>query len=450
MRKGDILELKIEKNLFPSKGIAFIDDRKIEIPNTYKGEKILAKIMKKRKVIQARLIKRLTPFNEKVECSNFDRCGGCSSLHIDINRQREIKKEEVRSLFLSHGIDLPEFDIEGSQESFYRNKAEFTFGDPYKDGPLNLGFHERFMGKNILDIDSCVIIDKDMQIIRDYTIDYFKDKDISYYHIFKREGVLRSLVIRVGVNTDEIMVNLVATKDILLEDESILEDYLAGLKAIKLKKKIVSVLLTINNSLSSVVYCDKLIVLYGRDYIREELLGITFKISPFSFFQTNTKGAERLFSYLRSLFKEKDITLWDIYCGTGVISILLSDYVKEAIGVEIVEEAVLKARENAKELSKNNLRYICADTKDALKIIGERPDCIIVDPPRPGIHPKALKELINISSKRFIYISCNPKTLAIDLETLLLSGYKIESFKLFDFYPNTPHVECVVLLSLKT
>ena len=238
------------------------------------------------------------------------------------------------------------------------------------------------------------------------------------------------------------MVNLVTTTQKELD-----VSFVDQLLELQLEGEIVSVLHTENDSLSNFIYCDKINLLYGRDYLREFLLGKEFKISPFSFFQTNTRGAEALFSRLKTLVGKRKGTLCDLYCGTGTIGLLLSDVAESILGIELVEEAVEAAKENAKLNQITNARYICDDVKNLAEHLDEKPDLLVVDPPRSGLHPQAIKDILALDLDEIFYVSCNPKTLVNDLTAFRDGGYELKHVELIDLYPHTPHVETVVLMS---
>ncbi|TRA73156.1 class I SAM-dependent RNA methyltransferase, partial [Clostridioides difficile] len=249
-----------------------------------------------------------------------------------------------------------------------------------------------------------------------------------------------------GIHTNEIMVNIVTSSQ---EDFDMYEfkDMLLG---IDLKAELVGVLHTINDGLADAVQCDELRVLYGRDYIQEEILGLKFKISPFSFFQTNTKGAEVLYSIARDFIGDyNDKVVFDLYSGTGSIGQVMAGAAKKVYGIEIVEEAVVAANENAKLNGLTNCEFIAGDVAKVVKDLKDKPDLIIVDPPRPGIHKDAIRDICGFGAKEIVYISCNPKSLVVDLVDFKGYGYEIKMVKCMDMFPNTPHCETVVLLRRK-
>ena len=262
---------------------------------------------------------------------------------------------------------------------------------------------------------------------------------------------LRHLLVRKAQKTGEILIVLVTTT----QETQDFKPFVAQLLALPLKGKITGVLHTKNDSLADVVQSDETVILYGQDYFFEELLGLRFKISAFSFFQTNTLGAEVLYKIVRDFLGDIsdegkcDKTVFDLYCGTGTIAQLLAPVAKKVVGVEIVDEAVRAARQNAEMNGLHNCEFIVGDVLKVLDEIDEEPDYIVLDPPRDGIHPRALRKIIEYQVKRIVYISCKPTSLARDLEVLLDSGYRVERAMAVDQFPGTCHVETIVRLSLK-
>lgn len=438
MKKGEIYSCTIMENRFPATGICTIDQEDIAIEGAYIGEEIDFRLGKRRKGIRTGRLQT----QRQGPCEQFGLCGGCISQHLSLKKQREIKSMEVKDLFQRRGFYLPSLEIYGPEEAFcYRNKVELNFGNTFKDGPLQLGFYERHMGRNVLPTKQCLLIHEDLRRIRDLVLDYALRMNYDFYHVMRREGFLRHLVLRRSFHTGEIMVNLVTTTQRELDLSFVHE-----LLDLSLEGEIVSILHTENDSLSNFIYADKIHLLHGRMYIREFLLEKEFRISPFSFFQTNTQGAEVLFSRLRSLVGKRKGTLCDLYCGTGTIGLLLSDNAQSILGIEIVEEAVEAARENAKRNNITNATYICDDVKNLAQHLDKKPDLLVVDPPRSGLHPQAIKDILALNLKEIFYVSCNPKTLVRDLEAFKEGGYELKHGELIDLYPHTPHVETIVLM----
>jgi 23S rRNA (uracil-5-)-methyltransferase RumA len=332
----------------------------------------------------------------------------------------------------------------------YRNKMEFSFGDEVKDGPLALGLHKKGSFHDIVTTSGCKIVDEDFNRILITVLELYKELGISFYKKLSHVGYLRHLLIRRAAKTGEILVNLITStqwESSMAEDEVLttLKERLLGLN---LNGKIVGFLHTYNDSLADIVQSDRTDILFGQDYFFEELLGLKFKISTFSFFQTNSLGAEVLYSKAREYVGEtKDKLIFDLYSGTGTIAQLLAPVAKKVIGVEIVEEAVEAAKENAALNGLDNCEFIAGDVLKVIDEIKEKPDLIVLDPPRDGIHPKALDKIIEYGVDRIVYISCKPTSLARDLEILKEKGYGVEKVCAVDMFPGTVHVETVVLMS---
>ena len=294
-------------------------------------------------------------------------------------------------------------------------------------------------------------MDEDYRKILNTTLDYFTQKGTSYYHRMRHEGYLRYLLVRKAQKTCEILIALITTT----QEEQDLQPYVDALLALPLQGKITGVLHTKNDSVADVVQSDETVLLYGQDYFYEELLGLKFKISQFSFFQTNSLGAEVLYETAREFLGDisddgrNDKTVFDLYSGTGTIAQLLAPVAGRVIGVEIVEEAVKAARENAKLNNLNNCEFIAGDVLKVIGDIKEKPDFIVLDPPRDGIHPKALQHIIDYQVDRIVYISCKPTSLARDLDIMIEQGYRMERVVAIDQFPGTGHVETVVGLHRK-
>ena len=447
--KNKIVELNIDEMIFGGESInntAF--DKKVVLKGGIKGQKVSALIQKSRRdKFQGKIlsvIEKSSLENQEV-CSKYGQCGGCSMLSVDYDNQLSLKSEQLTKLFHKNGhTEVDKIDIVPSPlQKEYKNKMEFTFGNEVKDGELVIGLHKKNSPMSIVPVEDCLLVDEDYREILKMTGEYFRVKKLPHYHIKNHEGYLRHLVIRKGENTRQLLINIVTTSQIDFD----LGEYVQKLQALKLKSKIVGILHTTNDSLSDTVKDDRVDVLYGEDYFYDILLGNKFKISPFSFFQTNTKGAETLYkTAIEMIDGEKDI-IFDLYSGTGTIGISLSTRAKKVIGIEIVEEAVEMARENAIDNNVKNIEFIAGDVKQEISKLTNSPQLIILDPPRAGINPKALNDIIGFNAKQILYISCNPKMLVQDLKVLKEAGYEIIKTKGVDMFPNTYHVECVVLLS---
>ena len=449
MKRGSQVTVKIEKTEFPSVGISEFEGKKLYIKGAFPGQTIKGTVKKKRDAYaDVKLVEVLekAPYEIEAPCPHFGVCGGCSSQNLTYEKQLELLSDEVCELF--EGKDLPMgmyLGVKGSENTWeYRNKMEFTFGDLEKGGELTLGMHMKGKSFGVLTVDNCMIVDEDFRKVLTLTVDYFRKQNLPYYRVMKREGYLRHLVVRKASNTGELMVNLVTTTQIDFD----LSEYTEILKSQTYKGQLVSVLHTENNSFSDAVVPEKVNILYGRDYITEELLGLKFKISPFSFFQTNSRGAESLYSIVRDFMGNGDNkVVFDLYCGTGTIGQIAAPNAKKVIGLELIEEAVEAAKENAKLNGLDNCEFIAGDVAETIKKVKVKPDIIILDPPRSGVSPKALDYVIKFNAKEIIYVSYNPKTMVDNLETLLAAGYKVEKCTVKDMFPNTPHAETVVKLT---
>ena len=459
MKKGEVYEGIIEKVEFPNKGYVMVDDQKVLVKNGIPGQKVRFMIQKKR---SGRAQGRIMEIREKSEqetrepvCSNFPACGGCMYQTMSYENQLVMKEQQIRELLedaLVQGGQISadgraDFNWEGirrSPEEFgYRNKMEFSFGDEYKDGPLSLGLHKKGSTYDILNTDDCKLVHQDMTDILVCVRDYFREKGASYYRKLQHTGYLRHLMIRRGVTSGEILVHLVTTS----QEEYDLEPLKNLLLELPLVGKIVGIMHIINDSLSDVVQSDETRILYGNDYFYETLLGLKFRISTFSFFQPNSLAAEVLYSVVRDYIQDTSgMEVFDLYSGTGTISQLLAPVAKEVIGVEIVEDAVKAARENAKLNGLDNCRFIAGDVLKVLDDLEEKPDVIVLDPPRDGIHPKALPKILSYGVNRIVYVSCKATSLARDLETFLQAGYRLEKACCVDQFCQTVWVEAVALL----
>ncbi|WP_459479216.1 23S rRNA (uracil(1939)-C(5))-methyltransferase RlmD [Clostridium saccharoperbutylacetonicum] len=446
MKRGSELSVKIKKTQFPSTGMGYAEDKIIYVKNAFPGQTITGRVKKKKEeYAELKLLSVEEKADYEVEsvCSHFGLCGGCSSQTIPYEKQLEFLSEEVKSLFKEADVDMGEYlGIMGSPDQWeYRNKMEFTFGDEAKGAPLSLGMHMRGKSFGIVTVDDCKLVDEDYRKIIKLTVEYFRGTDLPYYRVMKAEGYLRHLVIRKAQNTGEILVNLVTTTQIDFD----LGEYVKLLKDQSYKGNLVSILHTENDSRSDAVIPEKVNVLHGKDYIRETLLGLQFNISPFSFFQTNTKGAESLYSIVKDFMGDsQDKVVFDLYCGTGTIGQIVAPNAKKVVGIELIEEAVEAAKENAKLNGLDNCEFLAGDVAEIIKTVKDKPEIIILDPPRTGVHPKALEYVIKFNAPEIIYVSCNPKTLVTDLKVLTEKGYKVVQTKVKDMFPNTPHVETVV------
>ena len=513
MKKGQIIEGIVERMDFPNRGIVVCEEGVCTVKNALPGQKVRAAVNKARNGrYEGRLLEVLepSPLETGSPCPHFGSCGGCTYMSFPYEESLKIKEGQVRRL-LAPVLEKQDREClfetaKASPAVFgYRNKMEFTFGDEVKDGPLSLGMHKRGSFYDIVSVTDCQIVEEDYRKILRCVRDYFEELqeqglDVSFYHRLRHTGYLRHLVVRRASKTGEILAALVTTSQVPGRQETggiekeILEGLQERLRALPLDGEIVGILHVRNDSAADVVQSDKTTVLYGRDYFYEELLGLRFKISLFSFFQTNSLGAELLYSTAREYISDYVLTsektadeaaeqmtsealkgmsdetaeettsgdarettsgctgrkiVYDLYSGTGTIAQLMAPVAKKVIGVEIVEEAVGAAWKNAELNDLHNCEFIAGDVLKVLDGIAEKPDVIILDPPRDGVHPKALTKIIDYGVEHILYISCKASSLARDLEVFLARGYRAERCVAIDQFPWTAGVETCVLLSRK-
>ncbi|TJX15329.1 23S rRNA (uracil(1939)-C(5))-methyltransferase RlmD [Tissierella creatinini] len=452
VKKNEIIEIDIENVEFPNKGTSTYEGNTIKFKGGIKGQKVKARTTKwKKGIMEAKILEVLEKSDMETEsgCTHFGVCGGCTYQTLAYENELKLKEGQVKSLFEKEGLDINILGIEPSPiVRGYRNKMEYTFGDEEKDGPLALGLHMKGRFYEVVNTDNCNIVNNDFTIIREAVKEYFTNKEVNFYNTRKHEGVLRHLVVRRAATTGEVLVNLVTTSAYKENSSVFNEEFVEMLNKLELEGSLKGILHTINDGLGDVVKADKLMLLYGRDYIMEDVLGLKFKVSPFCFFQTNSIGAEKLYSIARDFAGDiDDKIVFDLYSGTGTIAQIMAPVAKKVIGIEIVEEAVEMAKENAKLNGLDNVEFIAGDVLKAVDDLTERPDLIVIDPPREGINPKAIDKIIDFNPETFVYVSCNPVTLARDLKVFMERGYEVEKAKIMDMFPRTAHVECVVMMS---
>ena len=448
MKKGDIFEGKVIRTEFPNKGIIDIEGQKVIVKNALEGQVVRFSINKKRRdKVEGRLLEVIepSPLEQPAACKHFGICGGCRYQNLSYEQQLDLKKRQVEELIEKNGLSFAIENIYGSPiTEGYRNKMEFTFGDEEKDGPLALGMHKKNSFYDIVTLDDCRIVDPDFNVLLQAILKYFKEKGETYFHKIRHEGFLRHLVMRRSVKTGDILINLVTTTQSQLDESEFVNMILAQ----KIDGKVVGILHTLNDNLADVVQSDETKTLYGQDYFYEYLYNMRFKISPFSFFQTNTLGAEVLYDKVREYVGEtKDKLIYDLYTGTGTIAQMLASVASKVVGVEIVEEAVEAAKKNAVDNHLDNCEFIAGDVLKVVDNLTKKPDILVLDPPRDGIHPKALTKIINFNVDEMVYVSCKPTSLMRDLLVFREAGYEVKRACLVDMFPGTVHVETVVLLS---
>lgn len=469
LKKGLDYKGKVIRSDYPNKGVVQCEDEKIAVKGVLEGQTVTFRLSKVRNGrCEGKLVsvdERSPMETEQPFCPHFELCGGCTFQRLTYDALLKLKADEVKRI-LDGCLDY-EYEFMGiaasPNEKAYRNKMEFSFGDSCKDGELTLGLHKAGSFYDILQITDCKITNEDYNTIVKYVVELCRKWKLDYCHKMSHIGYLRHLLIRRAATTGEILVNLVTTSqwpgrvikdaetaDMHYDDseKDFLEELKTGLLNLNLNGSIVGLLHSINDDPADAVKADRIDVLKGKDFFFEEILGQIFKITTFSFFQTNSFGAEVLYKIVRDFVgNTKDKNVFDLYSGTGTIAQIIAPVAKSVTGVEIVPEAVESAKMNASLNGLDNCNFICGDVLKVLDDLTVKPDIIVLDPPREGIHPKALTKIINYGVDTIVYVSCKPTSLARDLEILNANGYKVIKAKCCDMFPWTVHVETVCLLS---
>ena len=475
LKRKDIAEGIIEKVDYPNRGRIYTEEgQKVTVKNTIPGQKVRFRVFKKHKDrVEGSLLELLdkSPLEsrEKV-CDIFPDCGGCLCQTMPYEDQLAMKSDMVNRL-LEEVLDGAAYDgILGSPDEFeYRNKMEFSFGDEEVDGPLTLGLHKRATTYTVLDADSCRLVHEDIRKIVRATLEYCKEHKLPKYNKRIHVGYMRFLLVRCSQTTGELLVYLITSSQ-MQHDFS---DWADRLRALEIEGSFAGIFHAEDDKMADAVNVDTLHTLYGKDYFYEELLGLKFKVTAFSFFQTNTLGAELLYDAVRKYvtgrvpengrfareaiqpLAEKSVKeldspiLYDLYSGTGTIGQMLSPVARRVYGVELIPEAVRAAEENAALNGITNCNFIAGDVLEKLAEIEEKPDYIILDPPREGVNPRALSQIIEYGVGEMIYISCKASSFKKDMATLRDYGWRVKRWCLVDMFPQTMHVETVVCLSNK-
>ena len=441
----DIIDNGIE-----GEGIAKIENFTIFIPGAIKGEKIKIVIVKVlTSYAYGKIIEIIEKSKKRVEldCSTYKRCGGCNLRHIDYEETLNIKRNIVQNLVdktLKNKIKVD--NVLGMGNPYhYRNKAQYPVGIG-KDGTPVIGvFANRT--HEIIPMDKCFIQDERVEEIAKFVYQFAIKNNISIYNEETEKGTLRHIVVKMGKQTEEIMVVLVVNGDKLKYEEKLVEELLNKFTNVK------AIVKNINTKKTNVILGNKNINLYGDGYITDILGDYTFKISPLSFYQVNPVQAEALYNIgVEEAGITKKDTVFDLYCGIGTITIFMSKYAKKVYGIEIVEEAIKMAKENAQMNNVQNTEFIAGDVEIVLDdLINKKniiPDIVMIDPPRKGLDNNSIENILKIKPKKLVYISCNPATLVRDL-AVFEENYDINKIKPVDMFPFTSHVECCVLLEIK-
>lgn len=441
MKKGEVFELYITDINFKGEGYGEIDGDKYFVKGAIPGQRLKVRLIKKKS--DKYICKLIDIIEESIYfitpvCDKFGECGGCTYLNLSYDDQIRFKEYALKEVLKDVAYEKFLGVIKSPNQFEYRNKMEFSFGDEFKDGPLELGLHRKGSPFSIVPTYDCKLISEDLRKITLNSKEYLRDLNFEPYKLKSHKGYLRNLILREG--KEEILVVLVTSSQ-RCEDLTGFKDMLLSLP---LNKKIGGILHVVSDSLSDAIDPIEINLLYGNDYIYEEMFGLKFRISQFSFFQTNTEGVKVLYNEVKNKVKNTEGSILDLYCGVGTIGQVLSNN-NRVIGIEIVEDAVKMAKENAR-LNNLNCEFICGDASEIVKDINEDISFIVVDPPRAGIGSKGVKNICRFNVPNIVYVSCNPNTLSDDLKEFINYGYKVKSIQGVDMFPNTYHVETIVQL----
>ena len=461
MKKRDIGSAVIDRVDYPNTGHFRIPEtgESGTVKNVIPGQEVRFRVYKKHgNMVYGNRIDVVTPSPLETRepfCDNFGRCGGCLYQTLPYSEQLKLKEEQIRRLFAPIVSQDTVFDgIKASPlELGYRNKLDLSFGDEEIGGPLMLGMHRTGTRYTVLDAKTCRLGHPDMTAIQTAIRDCFREAGLPFYNKLKHIGFLRFVMLRRSEATGEILV-VIATSSQMEYDFSPL---VSRLLSLPLEGTIAGIHHAVCDRVADALLPDEVRCLFGKDFFYEKLLGLTFKVTLFSFFQTNTSGAEVLYDTVRGYVREtihrmdgdslKKPVLYDLYSGTGTIAQLLSSESEHVYGVEIVEEAVRDAIKNAAMNGIDNCTFLAGDVPEILPVLPERPDYVILDPPREGVHEKALRQILEYGIPYIVYISCKATSFVRDMVYLKRYGWSIRRYALIDMFPETQHVETVCLLS---
>lgn len=454
------MEVPVEKNKeyivdimdngYEGEGIAKIDGFTIFIPNAIKGEKIKILIVKVLtshafgKIIE---IIKTSKYRIEADCETYKRCGGCSLRHIKYEETLKMKQNAIQNLVnktLKNKVQVEE-TLEMENPYHYRNKAQYPVGIDKQGNPIMGTFANRT--HEIIPISTCLIQNEKTEKIAKFIFEFIVKNKISIYNEKNQKGLIRHIVTKIGIQTNEIMCIIVINGRNIPKEDELIKELTEKFPEVK------TIVKNINKKNTNVILGEENIAIYGSGSIKDKLGNFTFKISPLSFYQVNPIQATKLYQIGVELADiSKNDIVFDLYCGIGTISLFMAPYAKKVYGIEIVKEAIVDAKENAKKNNIENVEFYTGDVEIVLdNLINKQnivPDIIMIDPPRKGLDKKSIENILNIKPKKVIYISCNPATLVRDL-SFLEREYEIRRIKGVDMFPFTSHVECVAVLQLK-
>jgi 23S rRNA (uracil1939-C5)-methyltransferase len=459
MKKGDVIPITIEKLAYGGKGIGRVDNQVIFVDNLLPGDRAEVRIGRKKKnYLQARVVKLLdkSPLREQPSCNHFGECGGCKWQNLRYKEQLRVKKDQI-SESLEHLSDIKPKSIHDTIPSplvfQYRNKMEFSFTDkrwlraedltnPAIKKDFALGLHVPGAFDRIMHIDHCWLQDEMMNRILNFSQEYFRKSQLPVFNLKSHQGLLRFLVLRKSFHFKEYMVNVVTLN--AAADE--LSDYVSNLS--NRFPEIVSVVNTVNPRVAQIAFGEEEHLLFGRSTISEKLAEFDFAISANSFFQTNPLQAENLYNVVVEQVGEGNKLIWDFYAGTGTIALFLSQNNEKILGFELIESAVNDAIQNCQRNGVKNCEFVPGDVRTSVGQLSAKPDVIVCDPPRSGMHSDIVKTIREVRPKKVVYVSCNPTTMARDIKPLS-EYYRVLEVQPVDMFPHTYHIESVTKLELK-
>lgn len=450
LKKNDRIKLNIESCSSNGSGVGHYEGMAIFVPATAAGDEITAHILKVKKTYAfAKVESILTPSPERIEadCPVYLKCGGCVFSHMNYKAEAELKAAHVAECFKRIGGIEPEFEsvIAAESDKRYRNKAQFPVA--YDNGEIKTGFYSSHSHR-VIHCPDCLLQPKEFEKILSVITKHIKDNGITVYDESTHKGLLRHIYLRKGTKSSEIMVCAVLNGNKLPDENGLVSALTEAEPSIK------SILINVNKEKTNVILGKTCRTLWGEDYITDILCGLTFRISPLSFYQVNRDQAEKLYNKAAEYANlSGNETVLDLYCGAGTIGLSMASKAKEIIGVEIVPEAIEDAKLNAQINGVTNARFLCGDAAEAAEILkneGIRPDVIILDPPRKGCSPEMIHTAAQMNPERIVYVSCDPATLARDCGIFADLGYTAVKATPVDMFPRTGHIECVCLLERKS
>lgn len=447
MKKNEIIKLEIIDITTEGNGVGRYEGMTVFVPETAVGDVIFAKIVKILKSYCYGIVDSIinaSPYRVEPDCPYFPKCGGCSFRHLSYEAELRTKEKIVKDAFTRIGKINCDFEpILGCESSIgYRNKAQYPVSE--ENGKMICGFYAK-RSHRIIGGSKCMLLPDELCDIAEFIVKYCNENHISAYNEHTRNGLLRHIFLRKAPRTGEVMICLIVTKK--YDFKRLCEELTGKFNNVK------SIALNMNSDNTNVILGNKTVVLWGKDSITDIMCGNVIDISTEAFYQVNSPQAERLYAIAKEYAKpEKDQLLIDLYCGAGTIGLSMADSVKKVIGIEIVPQAVENAKENAQNSGIHNTEFICSDAGKAAELLmknGNRPDIVIMDPPRKGCDTLTLDSVVKMCPEKIVMISCNPSTAARDCAYLEQKGYRTKVVRAVDLFPRTTHVECVVLMSRK-